>query len=102
MPALTARDRTTGMIITFQWSRQGHWQQRRQAWGMKASSWGGVKLGGSPDGLGLLDLPKSITFREGQGWMESNLTQADRVAVVFPHGTVQGASAMSVHTHNIT
>jgi len=102
MAKLTLLRRSTGMIITFQWSRQGDWQLRRQAWGQHAAlHWSATKLGGSSDGFGLWELPASVTFEEVNEWLSKHLTQADRVAVVFPHGSVNGASAISVHTHNI-
>ena len=102
MPALDLKSRTTGMIITLYWSRTGKdWKERRIRWGQTAVKWGGVKLGGDRDGFGLWELPKSVNFNDVNQWFEANLKKADRVAVVFPFGKVKGASAMSVHTHNI-
>ena len=100
--ALDLKIRSTGMIVVFNWSRTGQdWIQRRQRWGQWAVQQGGQKLGGNSDGFGLWELPKSVTCRVVDEWCETNLKKADKVAVIFPYGEIQGASAMSVHTHNI-
>ena len=102
MAQLELKSRTTGIIVTFYWSRTGdNWATRRQRWGQLAVKLGGVKLGGSTDGFGLWELPKSVTLKQLNEWFDANLKKADRVALMFPHGEVKGASAMSVHTHNI-
>ena len=102
MPTLELKSRTTGMIITLYWSRTGkNWRQRRIKWGQVAVRWGGHKLGGDRDGFGLWELPKSVNFAEVNSWFEEHLKVADRVAVVFPFGKINGASALSIHTHNV-
>lgn len=102
MSKLDLRSRTTGCIVTFNWSKTGqNYALRRQLWGQFAVRLGGTKLGGSSDGFGLWELPQSVTMTQLNVWFGENLHKADRVAVIFPHGEIRGASAMSVHTHNI-
>ena len=100
--ALDLKIRSTGMIVVFYWSRTGqNWALRRQKWGQWAVQQGGQRLGGNSDGFGLWELPKKVTKREVDEWCETHLKMADRVAVIFPHANIGGASAMSVHTHNL-
>ena len=99
---LSLRTRSTGMLITTYWSRTGaDWRERRIRWGQFAVRKGGTKLGGDSDGFGLWELPKGVTLKEVNEWCEENLKVADRMVAVLPHGDINGASAISIHTHNI-
>jgi hypothetical protein len=88
--------KSTGMVATLHWSKQGKWAERKRDWGNLASKTCHAERVG--DNVWLF--PKSVAHADIHEWLEERLTSADRAVVVFPHGSKDGASSMSVHTYN--
>jgi hypothetical protein len=89
--------KSTGMVITLHWSKQGKWVERKRDWGNLASKSCHAERVGEDVWL----FPKSVPHTAVHGWLEERLTAADRAIVAFPHGEKEGASSMSVHTYNV-
>ena len=89
--------KSTGMVVTLHWSKQGKWVERKRDWGNLASKSCHAERVGEDVWL----FPKSVPHTKVHGWLEERLTAADRAIVAFPHGEKEGASSMSVHTYNV-
>lgn len=87
--------KTTGTIISVEWSEMGAAAKRKQKFGGHISSWSASKVGDT-----LYIVPRSVKLEDIDADLLDTLLPSDRAVVMYPYGKNNaGASAMHVRLY---